>query len=70
MLKFYVEKSAEGETRPAFKDILEFETFEDFLQWANYNRNYIKEVKTLDENSTYAFYDLEGNVVSDYVEAM
>jgi hypothetical protein len=68
MLKFYIEKDAEGDTRPAFKEIVKFDDFEDFLQWANYHRTYIRKVETLDQNSTYSFMDVEGNVVADDYE--
>jgi len=65
MLKFYVEKNAEGETSPAFKDILKFSSLESFLRWANYHQNYIEKIRSLDEETTYSFTDIEGNTIAD-----
>lgn len=50
MLKFYIIK--EDDTR----EIREFETLKEF--WNYTGKNYIKEVQTLDEGTTYSFSNL------------
>ena len=47
MLKFYVVKRDEREGDGYAKD-MEFESFSQFMRWAEYHRTYIEEVKTLD----------------------
>ena len=62
MLKFYIikrdEREGDGYTR-----IMEFENHHDLEAFLAYNRNYIKEIKTLDETDTYSFEDVQGNKV-------
>jgi hypothetical protein len=43
--------------------ILKFENLKEFWNWTG--KNYIKEIQTLDNNSTYSFMDLDGNTVAD-----
>ena len=50
MLKFYIVK--EDGTR----EIKEFETLKEF--WKYTNKNYIKEIKTLDEDDRYSFHNV------------
>jgi hypothetical protein len=50
MLKFYIVK--EDDTR----EIKEFETLKEL--WKYTGKNYIKEIKTLDEDERYSFHDL------------
>jgi hypothetical protein len=50
MLKFYIVK--EDDTR----EIKEFATLKEF--WKYTGKNYIKEIKTLDEDETYSFHNL------------
>ena len=54
MLKFYIvkEDGIRGETR----EIKEFKTLKEF--WKYTSKNYIKEMKTLDEDTTYSFHDV------------
>jgi hypothetical protein len=54
MLKFYIvkEDGIRGETR----EIKEFKTLKEF--WKYTGKNYIKEIKTLDEDTTYSFHDV------------
>jgi len=56
MLKFYIVKRDEREG-DGFARVREFEDLADFLRFAEYNRNYIEEIKTLDEDVKY---DIEG----------
>ena len=48
MLKFYVVKEEESGHSPAFTGILEFDSLADFIRYADYNRQYIKVIRTLD----------------------
>ena len=50
MMKFYIVK--EDNTR----EIKEFETLKEF--WKYTGKNYIKEIKTLDEDDRYSFKDV------------
>jgi hypothetical protein len=50
MLKFYIIK--EDDTR----EIKEFETLKEF--WKYTGKNYIKEIQTLDEETSYSFHNL------------
>jgi hypothetical protein len=62
MMKFYIVKKNErdGETYPS---IMEFENHHDLETFLAYNRNYIKEMQTLDETDKYLFEDVQGNRV-------
>jgi hypothetical protein len=62
MMKFYIVKKNErdGEYYPS---IMEFENHNDLEDFIAYNRNYIKEMKTLDEDTTYSFEDVQGSKV-------
>jgi hypothetical protein len=53
MLKFYIvkEDGIRGETR----EIKEFKTLKEL--WKYTGKNYIKEIQTLDEDTTYSFHD-------------
>jgi hypothetical protein len=64
MLKFYILKRDEWEG-DGYARILTFETPADLEKYLSYNRGYILEMKTLDEDSTYSFTSLEGVTVSD-----
>jgi hypothetical protein len=64
MLKFYILKRDEWEG-DGYARILTFETPEELEKYLSYNRAYILEMKTLDEDSTYSFTSLEGVTVSD-----
>jgi hypothetical protein len=59
MLKFYIvkEDGIRGETR----EIKEFKTLKEL--WKYTSKNYIKEIKTLDEDDKYMFEDVQGNRV-------
>jgi hypothetical protein len=59
MLKFYIvkENGISGETR----EIKEFKTLKEL--WKYTSKNYIKEIKTLDEDDKYMFEDVQGNRV-------
>jgi hypothetical protein len=48
MLKFYVVKREESGHSPAFAGIVEFEDLSDFIRWADYNRMYIQDIRTLE----------------------
>jgi len=54
MLKFYVLKRDEWKKKDSHA-IVEFETVADLEAYLSYNRSYIKEMKTLDEDTTYSF---------------
>lgn len=47
MLKFYVVKGDEREG-DGFAQVMEFDTLSQFLRFADYNRNYINEIRTLE----------------------
>jgi hypothetical protein len=57
MMKFYVVKEDEREG-DGYKRIMEFMNHHDLEAYLAYNRNYIKEMLTLDEETTYAFHDV------------
>jgi hypothetical protein len=54
MLKFYILKRDEWEDKDSHA-IIQFETVADLEAYLSYNRAYIKEMKTLDEDTTYSF---------------
>jgi hypothetical protein len=58
-MKFYIvkENGISGEIR----EIKEFNTLKEL--WKYTGKNYIKEIKTLDEDTTYSFEDVQGNKV-------
>jgi len=56
MLKFYIVKRDEFKG-DGFTRIMEFDDLAEFLRFAEYNRNYISEIKTLDLDLKY---DIEG----------
>lgn len=56
MLRFYIVKRDEREG-DGYKRVMEFDTVEDLYQYINYNRAYIEEMRTLDNDITY---DIEG----------
>jgi hypothetical protein len=64
MLKFYIVKRDEFEG-DGYRKIMEFDGLAQFLRFAEYHRNYIAEIKTLDTDSTYSFTNSEGETVSD-----
>ena len=55
-MRFYIVKRDEREG-DGYKRIMEFETVEDLYQYINYNRAYIDEMRTLDNDINY---DIEG----------
>ena len=55
-MRFYIVKRDEREG-DGYKRIMEFETVEDLYQYINYNRAYIEEMRTLDNDINY---DIEG----------
>jgi hypothetical protein len=57
MLKFYIIKEDGSQS------IVKFETLKEF--WNYTSKNYIKEIKTLDVDTTYSFTDANGITVSD-----
>ena len=59
MLKFYVIK--EDDTH----EIVKFETLKEF--WNYTGKNYIKQIQTLDEDTTYSFNDPKRGTVQDEV---
>jgi hypothetical protein len=59
MLKFYIVK--ENGISGVIREIKEFETLKEL--WKYTSKNYIKEIKTLDETDTYLFEDVQGNRV-------
>lgn len=56
MLKFYIAKRDERGTG-IYKQIMEFESHLDLEAYLSYNRAYIEEMRTLDNDITY---DIEG----------
>lgn len=48
MLRFYIVKREESGHAPAFEGEMEFDSLQDFIRWADYHRNYIEEIKTLE----------------------
>ena len=62
MLKFYIVKRDEFEG-DGYHKIMEFDGIAQFLRFAEYHRNYIAEIKTLDEDTTYSFENLAGEKV-------
>ena len=62
MLKFYVKKRDESEG-DGFTRIMEFDALSQFIRFAEYNRAYIEEIKTLDEDEKYLIEDSAGNRV-------
>jgi len=62
MLKFYIKKRDEWEG-DGFTRIMEFDELAEFIRFAEYNRAYIEEIKTLDENKKYLIKDSAGNRV-------
>lgn len=48
MLKFYIIKSEESGHSPAFTGEKEFNSLADFMRYADYNRQYIEEIRTLE----------------------
>ena len=57
MLKFYIIKEDEREG-DGYKRIMEFENHHDLEDYLRYNRAYITEMQTLDEETSYSFHDL------------
>jgi hypothetical protein len=55
-MKFYIIKRDEREG-DGYKRIMEFDTVEDLYHYINYNRAYIEEMRTLDNDINY---DIEG----------
>jgi hypothetical protein len=64
MLKFYIVKRDESKG-DGYARIMEFDNHHDLEDYLSYNRAYIKEMKTLDEDTTYSFTDANGITVSD-----
>jgi hypothetical protein len=62
MMKFYIVKRDEREG-DGYKRIVEFENHHDLEDYLRYNRAYIEEMKSLDEDTTYSFEDVQGNKV-------
>ena len=62
MMKFYIVKEDEREG-DGYTRIVEFMNHHDLEAFLAYNRNHIKEMQTLDEETTYSFEDVEGNKV-------
>ena len=62
MLKFYIVKRDEHEG-DGYHKIMEFESFSQFMRFAEYHRTYIEEIKTLDEDTPYAFHLPSGETV-------
>ena len=48
MLKFYVVKREEYGHSKEFEGEMEFDTLQEFIKYADYHRNYIEEIWTLD----------------------
>ena len=48
MLKFYIVKSEESGHSPAFRGEIEFDSLADFIRYADYHRQYIEEIRTLE----------------------
>jgi len=44
-MKFHIIKREESSISPAFDGVMEFDNVEDFLNWANYHRAYITDIK-------------------------
>ena len=61
-MKFYIVKRDEREG-DGFTRVMEFETLDDFFKFASYHRQYITEIKTLEESEIYLFEDVHGNRV-------
>jgi hypothetical protein len=59
MLKFYIVK--ENGISGQICEIKEFKTLKEL--WKYTSKNYIKEIKTLDEDDKYMFEDVQGNRV-------
>lgn len=55
-MRFYIVKRDEREG-DGHKRIMEFDTVEDLYHYINYNRAYIEEMRTLDNDINY---DIEG----------
>jgi hypothetical protein len=65
MLKFFIVKEDEREG-DGYSRIIKFENHHDLEDYLRYHRAYIKEMKTLDEDTTYSFSNLEtGEQVTD-----
>jgi hypothetical protein len=62
MLKFYIVKRDEREG-DGYHKIMEFESFSQFMRFAEFHRAYIKEIKTLDVDTTYAWHLASGEIV-------
>jgi hypothetical protein len=67
MLKFYIVKTDEfnDQFSKARGFIVTFDSHEDLEKFLAYNRAQIKEIKTLDIDTTYSFTDANGVTVSD-----
>jgi hypothetical protein len=48
MLKFYIVKREESGHSPEFEGEKEFDSLEDFMRYADYHRNYIEDIWTLE----------------------
>jgi hypothetical protein len=47
MLKFHITKRDEREG-DGYSEVVEFDSFQEFLRFANYHQNYIEEIRTLE----------------------
>lgn len=63
MLKFYIVKRDEREG-DGYHRIMEFESFSQFMRFAEYHRTYIEEIKTLDVDTSYAWHLADGVTVT------
>lgn len=55
-MKFYIVKRDEREG-DGYSKIVEFDSFTQFMRFAEYHRTYIEEIRTLDSDITY---EIEG----------
>jgi hypothetical protein len=57
MMKFYIEKEDEREG-DGYARIMEFQNHHDLEAYLAYNRNHIKRMETLEEETSYSFHNL------------
>ncbi len=62
MLKFYIVKRDEREG-DGYNKIMEFESFSQFMRFAEFHRAYIAEIKTLDVDTPYTIHLPSGEKV-------
>lgn len=58
-MKFYIVKRDEREG-DGYSKIMEFDSFTQFMRFAEYHRTYIEEIRTLDSEVTYEIKRVRG----------